>query len=84
MLLPKKMPDKVSFVVYPIVCALYGLMFGVLYAPVQALVFGYNFDMMIKWIVFGMSFDVLHLVGNFAAGFLVLPISRALVKLETR
>ena len=40
MLLPRRMPDKVAAVVYPLVCAAHGLAFGTLYAPAQALMFG--------------------------------------------
>ena len=35
MLLPKNMGKTAQMIVYPIVCALHGLLFGVLYAPVQ-------------------------------------------------
>ena len=43
MLLPKKMKPALAVPVYMIVCALHGLLFGVLYAPAQALLFGLNF-----------------------------------------
>ena len=82
MLLPKKMSVSVKVIVYPLVCAFHGMIFGTLYAPVQAIMFNLDFDMMIKWIVAGLPFDMIHAVGNFAAGFLVLPISRVLVKLD--
>ncbi len=81
MLLPKKMPVKLCFVVYPVICCLHGLSFGTLYAPVQALMFRMNFQQTIAWIVAGFPFDVLHGVGNFFAGFLIVPISKLLKKL---
>ena len=84
MLLPKNMPTRVSVFVYPLVTALHGIMFGTLYAPVQAILFGLNFSGMIKWIIAGLPFDAMHAVGNFAAGFLILPISKVLRKLENR
>ena len=83
MLLPKKMPSAVSAVVYPLVCAFHGAIFGVIYAPVQALIFHFDFDMAVKWVIAGLPFDFLHAAGNFAAGFLILPISRALLKLDS-
>ena len=81
MLLPRKMPKKVACAVYPIVCALFGLAFGVLYAPAQALMYGLSFNKMIAWIIAGLSFDILQFVGNFVAGLLVFPLSQLLLKL---
>lgn len=82
MLLPKNMSARIGVFVYPLITALHGLLFGTLYAPAQALMFGLDFNGMIKWIIAGLPFDALHAVGNFAAGFLVLPISKVLRKLE--
>jgi energy-coupling factor transport system substrate-specific component len=81
MLLPKRMPRKVAYIVYPIVCCLHGLFFGALYAPVQALLYGYTFEQTLVWISMGLSFDILHCVGDFCLGFLVLPVSELLKKL---
>lgn len=84
MLLPKNMPTGIAIFVYPIVTALHGVLFGTLYAPVYSVLFGLDFSGMIKWIIAGLPFDVMHAVGNFAAGFLVLPISKVLRKLENK
>ena len=81
MLLPKNMPRGVAVVVYPIICALHGLLFGVLYAPVQALMYGFTFEQTLTWIVAGLGFDVVHMVGNFAVGLLIYPVSRVLPRL---
>jgi energy-coupling factor transport system substrate-specific component len=81
MLLPKRMPKKFGCVVYPIVCCLHGLSFGILYAPAQALLFGMNFEQMMLWILTGSLWDVVHGVGNLFAGLLVLPLSEILKKL---
>jgi energy-coupling factor transport system substrate-specific component len=81
MLLPQKMPKRVACVVYPIVCGLHGLAFGLLYAPVQALFFGLNFEQTVTWIVAGLPFDVTHAIGNLAAGILIVPLSELLKKL---
>lgn len=75
LLLPKNMPKPLAAVVYPITCGLFGLMFGVLYAPAQALLFHLDFSAMLKWIAAGLPFDALHAVGNAAMGLLVLPLS---------
>ena len=74
MLLPRRMPRGVQCVVYPIVCALHGFAYGILYAPTQALVFGLNFQQMVAWISAGATFDFLHGVGNFFAGLLIVPL----------
>ena len=84
MLLPRNMPDGVAGVVYPIVCMLHGLSFGVLYAPAQALLFGMNLEQTLAWIVAGAGFDVLHAVGDLAAGLLILPLSKLLKKLKDK
>jgi energy-coupling factor transport system substrate-specific component len=78
------MPRKVAFVVYPLVCGVHGLLFGILYAPVQALMFGLNFRQMLAWIISGLPFDAIHGIGNLAAGFLILPLTDLLKKLIRR
>ena len=81
MLLPKRMPQKVKYIVYPAVCCLHGLVFGILYAPAQALLFGLNFKQMIAWIISGFPMDILHGIGNLFAGLLIVPLSQLLTKL---
>ncbi|MBO5715481.1 MAG: hypothetical protein J6S23_03695 [Clostridia bacterium] len=81
MLLPKNMPKGIAIVVYPIICALHGLFFGVLYAPVQALMFGFTFEQTLTWIAAGFTFDIIHMIGNLAVGLLILPVSQALKRL---
>lgn len=82
MLLPKQMKPQIAIPVYMTVCALHGLLFGVIYAPMQALLFGFNFQQTIAWVVAGFPFDMLHAVGNFVAATLVFPLSRTLGRLE--
>lgn len=84
MLLPGNMPPRVAAPVYMCVCALHGLAYGALYAPAQALMFGMSFKGMLAWIAAGLPFDALHAAGNFAAGVLILPLSRLLAQLESR
>ena len=84
MLLPKNMKDKYAAVIYPLICALHGLLYGVLYAPAQALMFGLDFEGMIAWIVAGFPFDLLHTGGNLVAGLLILPLAKVLKRLEQR
>lgn len=82
MLLPKKMPKPVAVVVYSVINALHGYGFGILYAPVQALLFGLNFKGMIAWIVAGFPFDMIHGTSNLICGLLIVPIVMILRKLE--
>ena len=84
MLLPKNMKKGVACAVYPVVCALHGLFFGVLYAPVQALMYGFDLGQTIAWIVAGFSFDVIHFFGNFAVGFLIFPLVELLKRLDKK
>ncbi len=78
MLLPKNMPKKLRPVVYSLVCAAHGLLFGVLYAPAQAILFGLNFKGMIAWIIAGLPFDVTHAVSNLCCGLLICPLAAIL------
>lgn len=82
MLLPKNLPDKYAAVIYPLVCGAHGLLYGILYAPAQALMFGLDFEGMVAWIAAGLPFDLLHAGGNLVAGLLILPISKLLRRLE--
>lgn len=74
MLLPRKMPAKIQPLVYMCVCAAHGFLFGTLYAPAQALIFGLSFQGMIAWIVAGLPWDCIHGVSNFFCGALIMPI----------
>lgn len=78
MLLPKKMPPKVQIIVYMTVCAAHGFLFGTLYAPAQAILYGLNFKGMIAWIIAGLPWDCIHGVSNFFCGILIVPIISAL------
>ena len=84
MLLPKNMPSKVGIIVYPAVCFLHGILFGLLYSPAQALLFHLNFEQVVAWVIAGLSFDVMHGIGNLFAGLLVLPLSSLLTRLSKK
>ena len=82
MLLPKRMPKWMKPFVYMTACALHGFLYGALYAPVQALLFGLNFDGMVAWYLAGLPWDILHGISNFFCGILIMPIISILRKLE--
>ncbi len=81
-LLPKNMPKAVASVVYIILCGLHGLLYGTLYAPAQAIMFGLDFNGMIAWIIAGLPFDITHAVHNLILGTLIMPIIMVLSHAE--
>ncbi len=84
MLLPKKMNGGVAFVVYAVVCAIHGFAFGTLYAPAQAIMYGFSLEQTLAWIAAGVPFDLIHGVSNLFAGMLVFPLSKLMRRLGKR
>lgn len=82
MLLPQNMPKAVKPIVYMIVNACHGFLYGTLYAPAQALLFGLSFEAMIAWIIAGLPWDFIHGVSNFFCGMLIVPIITVLRRME--
>ncbi len=82
MMLPREINKKTKYIVYPIVCCLYGLTFGTLYSPAQALLAGMSFQEMIEWIIIGLPYDAIHGAGNLVLGFLIVPLTDLLNKLK--
>lgn len=74
MLLPVNISKRVQPVLYMLVCAAHGFLYGTLYAPAQALLYGLTFPKMIAWIVAGLPFDCIHGISNFFCGILIIPI----------
>ena len=82
MLLPKRIPEKLRPLVYMLLCAAHGFLFGTLYAPAQALLYGLSFQKMVAWIISGLPWDFVHGVSNFFCGILIVPIIKILSFLE--
>ncbi len=78
MLLPKNLPPKAAPIIYMLVSAAHGFLFGTLYAPAQALFFELNFEQTKAWIIAGLSFDIIHGVSNFFCGILIVPMVKIL------
>lgn len=78
----QKMPQALAAVAYAVICSLHGFLFGILYAPAQALMFGLDFKQMITWISSGAIFDIVHGISNFFAGFLIIPMTKLLKRID--
>ncbi len=82
MLIPKKLPEKVKFMLYIAVSTLHGFLFGTLYAPTHAIIFGLDFKGMIAWIITGLPFDIIHGISNLILGFLIIPMVKIMQKIR--
>lgn len=76
MLLPRRWRGKP--LAHMALCAAHGFLYGTLYAPAQALLFGLDLSGMIAWILAGLPWDAVHGVSNFFMGALVVPMVSAL------
>ncbi len=83
MLIPKKINQKIAPFVYMVVCSLHGFLYGILYAPAQAIFYGLSMEGMVAWIIAGFPFDFIHGVSNFFCGALIVPIV-SILKLAER
>ena len=82
MLLPGNMPARVKPIVYMVVCSAHGFLFGTLYAPAQAILYGLDFKGMIAWIIAGLPWDCVHGVCTLVCGLLIMPSVKVLTMLE--
>lgn len=76
------LPSRSGPLVYMAVCAAHGFLYGVLYAPMQALLFGLDWQGMLAWIAAGLPFDLTHGISNFFTGALILPLATLLRRAE--
>lgn len=84
MLIPKRLSLKKRAILCTILCGLHGLLYGILYAPFQALAFGLNFEGMLAWIIAGFPWDIVHMCGNIAMSVLIIPLYNIIIKLENK
>lgn len=82
MLLPKNMKPQTAAVVYALVCACHGFLYGVLYAPAQALIFGLSWEGMLAWIASGFTFDLIHGFSNLVCGVVIMPLVRVVQRMD--
>lgn len=78
MLLPKGLSGKKAIVIYCIVSAMHGFLYGTLYAPFQAIMYNLDFNGTLAWIMAGLPYDLIHGVGNLCCGILIVPLIQLL------
>ncbi|MBQ6892718.1 MAG: hypothetical protein IJN48_00790 [Clostridia bacterium] len=86
LLLPRGMSKVKAQTCYSLVCTVFGLLFGTLYSPWQALIFMKSFELskIVAWIAAGFPYDIVHAAGNFAASFLIIPLVTLLKRIENK
>ena len=84
MILPKKIPQKLLPIIYMLLCAAHGFLYGVLYAPLQAVLYGMDFRATVSWIAAGIPFDVMHGISNFCCGALIYPLILLLRRINNK
>jgi energy-coupling factor transport system substrate-specific component len=82
LLLPRRAPSWLLTSLSMLLGATHGILYGILYAPAQALFFKMDLKMTLAWIISGTPFDVLHAAGNLAACALTVPLVKLLLRLE--
>lgn len=82
MLIPKKLPKWLAPLLYMAVCSVHGFIYGILYAPAQALIFGLDFEKTVAWIISGLPFDMIHGISNFLCGIIIYPLVQILRRCE--
>ena len=82
MLLPRRMPVWLAPIVYAAVAGCYGFLYGILYAPGQALMYGWGFEEILAWILAGLPFDLIHGISNLVCGMLIVPFAKLLNRLK--
>lgn len=85
MLIPRRLPSRVRLVLYIIAATAHGLLFGVLYIPVQYIYIP-SMSALMAWVSFGfITADIYQGIGNCIFGILlIMPLSELLLKLERK
>ena len=83
MLLPKNLTGKKAPVIYAVVCSLHGFLYGVMYAPFQAIMYNLSLKGTLTWIATGLPFDITHGISNFIVTLILsIPLIRLLQQAE--
>lgn len=70
-------------VLYTLICTFFGIAFGALYAPWQAVMYGLNLERTLLWISAGLPYDIVHAVANCILSFLIIPIANGIEKIKS-
>ncbi len=82
MLIPRNIPELAAGALIVIAAALHGIAFGLMYMPYNCFVlYGGDWGLAYTSLIYGLSFDVLHAVGNFVSALLTIPLVRLLCRL---
>jgi energy-coupling factor transport system substrate-specific component len=82
MLIPRNLPKKFLVPLCMVVPAIHGFAFGTLYAPAQALLYGYSLKQAMAWIAAGFYFDLIHGISNFFMGILAAPLADLIKRVD--
>ena len=77
-----RLSEKLKVPLFMLVCGLHGLSFGLMYAPAQALMFGFSFRMTVAWVIAGLPFDIVHAIANAAMAVLIVPLFYLVKRME--
>ncbi|MBO4413826.1 MAG: hypothetical protein J5830_03890 [Clostridia bacterium] len=81
--LPRKMKKATAVALVSVICGLHGLLYGTLYAPYQCAVFlGGNLKLMFLWILSGLPYDAMHMVGDLIMSSLAVPLSGVICRID--
>ncbi len=85
MLVPIRINFNSRVIIYIVAVTLHGLLFGILYMPVQA-IFDSDIHYLVSWWVSGFIYsDIYHALGNCIFGILLIPVLiPLLIKLENK
>lgn len=82
LLLPKNLINKkIGYVVYPAVCFLHQILFGVFYAPADVLMLNFNAEQLLAWIGTGTVFNILPATANMLLGIFTIRLTKLLKKI---
>ncbi len=82
MLLPKNMPRRIAPLVYMLLAAIHTLLFDIFYIPAYVLLAGIPWNRIGLTLIYGLAFNIMPAIGNFALGILIVPIATLLRKLD--
>ena len=83
MIIPKNASLRIKGILSTVFSGLHGILYGVLYAPFQVITFfNSDFSKMLPWILVGLPWDAIHMLGNIVMSLLVIPLYNVLHRLE--